>query len=126
MARPARNRTGPTLSVGPVLFLKAQQYVAAAKAALDKANNPEQVKFYPYLTGYVAFYTGDNKSAIAELQKADQHDPAVLALLGEACEKSGAAAQAKAYYGKVLEFTNHNPANAFARPLAKQKLSGGV
>lgn len=105
---------------------EAQQRVAAAKAALDKANNPEQARFYPYLTGYVAFYTGDYKSAIAELQKADRHDPAVLALLGEAHEKSGDAAQAKAYYGKVLDLTNHNPANAFARPLAKQKLNGGA
>jgi tetratricopeptide (TPR) repeat protein len=104
---------------------EAQQHVAAAKAALDKVNNPDQARFFPYLTGYVAFYAGDYKSAIAELQKADQHDPQVLALLGEAYEKSGDAVQAKAYYGKVLELTNHNPANAFARPLAKQKLSGG-
>jgi tetratricopeptide (TPR) repeat protein len=105
---------------------EAQQHIAAAKAALDKANNPEQARFYPYLTGYVAFYTGDYKSAIAELQKADQHDPLILALLGEAYEKSGDAAQAKASYQKVLESTAHNPANAFARPLAKQKLSSGT
>jgi tetratricopeptide (TPR) repeat protein len=102
---------------------EAQQHIAAAKAALDKANNPEQAKFYPYLTGYVAFYTGDYKKAIAELQKADQHDPPILALLGEAYEKSGDAAQAKAYYQKVLESNGHNPANAFARPLAKKKLA---
>ena len=30
---------------------EAQQHVAAAKAALDKANNPDQMRFYPYLTG---------------------------------------------------------------------------
>ena len=103
---------------------EAQQHIAAAKAALDKANNPEQAKFYPYLIGYVAFYTGDYKTAIAELQKADQHDPMTLALLGEAYEKSGDAAQAKAYYQKVLDSNSHNPANAFARPLAKKKLAG--
>jgi tetratricopeptide (TPR) repeat protein len=103
---------------------EAQQHVAAAKAALDKANNPDQARFYPYLTGYVAFYTADYKTAIAELQKADQHDPMVLALLGEAYEKSGDAAQAKAYYGKVMESTGHNPANAVARPLARKKLAG--
>jgi tetratricopeptide (TPR) repeat protein len=104
---------------------EAQQHIAAAKAALDKANNPDQMKFYPYLMGYVAFYTADYKTAIAELQKADQHDPATLALLGEAYEKSGDPAQAKAYYQRVLQLNNHNPANAFARPLATKKLSGG-
>jgi len=103
---------------------EAQQHIAAAKPALDKANNPEQAKFYPYLTGYVAFYTGDYKTAVAELQKADQHDPMTLALLGEAYEKSGGAVQAKANYQKVLESNGHNPANAFARPLAKKKLAG--
>ncbi len=36
---------------------EAQQHIAAAKAALDKANNPDQARFFPYLTGYVAFYT---------------------------------------------------------------------
>jgi tetratricopeptide (TPR) repeat protein len=103
---------------------EARQHVAAAKAALDKANNPDQMRFYPYLTGYVAFYTGDYKTAIANLQKADQHDPLNLALLAQAYEKSGDAAQAKAYYGKVLEMNVHNPTNAFARPLAKKKLGG--
>jgi len=101
---------------------EAQQHVPAAKAALDKANNPDQARFYPYLTGYVAFYAGDYKTAIAELRKADQHDPLILALLGEACEKSGDAALAKDYYRKVLEINFHNPTNAFARPLAKKRL----
>jgi len=103
---------------------EAQQHVAAAKAALDKANNPDQARFYPYLTGYVAFYTGDYKTAIAELQKADQRDPFILVLLGQAYEKSGDTAQAKDYYRKVLEINTHNPTNAFARPLARKKLEG--
>jgi predicted negative regulator of RcsB-dependent stress response len=57
------------------------------------------------------------------LQKADQHDPLILALLGEAYEKLGHAAEAKIHYQKVLESNAHNPANAFARPLANKKLS---
>lgn len=104
---------------------EAQQHVAAAKAALDKANNPDQMRFYPYLTGYVALYANDYKTAIAELQKADQRDPFNLVLLAQAYEKSGDAAQAKSYYGKVLESNAHNPANAFARPLAQKKRSSG-
>ena len=105
---------------------EAKQHVSAAKAALDKAKNPEQERFYPYLTGYVAFYTGDYKTAIADLQKADQRDALNLLLLGEACEKSGDAAQAKSYYQKVLEVNTHSPTNAFARPVAKKKLEGGA
>ena len=103
---------------------EAQQDVVAAKAALDKANNPDQARFFPYLTGYVAFYTGDYKMAIADLQKADQRDPLILALLGESYEKSGDATQAKDYYRKVLASNAHNPTNAFARPLARKKLAG--
>jgi tetratricopeptide (TPR) repeat protein len=104
---------------------EAHQHVAAAKAVLDKGNIPGQVHFYPYLTGYVAFYTGDFKTAIAELQKADQHEPLNVSLLAQAYEKSGDPAQAKIYYGKVLELNVHNATNAFARPLARKKLEGG-
>jgi tetratricopeptide (TPR) repeat protein len=105
---------------------EARRHIPAAKAALDKANNPNQAAFYPYLTGYVAFYSSDYKTAIADLQKAEQHDPFILVLLGQAYEKSGDAAQAKDYYRKVLEINTHNPTNAFARPLAKKKLESGL
>ena len=104
---------------------EARQHLGAAKPVLDKTNNPDQMRFYPYLTGYVAFYGGDYKTAISELQKADQRDPFILALIGQAYEKSGDEAQAKRYYQKVLEINVHNPTNAFARPLAKKKLQTG-
>ena len=104
---------------------EARQHFAPAKAALDKANNPDQARFYPYLTGYVAFYGNDYKTAVADLLKADLHDPFVLVLLAQAYEKSGDAAQAKDYYHKVLEINFHNPTNAFARPIAKKKLEPG-
>jgi len=105
---------------------EAQQHVAAAKAALTNAKNPDQERFIPYLTGYVAFYNGDYKTAIAELLKADQHDPLNLVLLAQAYEKSGDAATAKEFYRKVLESNGHSPTNAVARPLAKKKLASGV
>lgn len=104
---------------------EAQQHVAAAKAALDKANNPEQQQFYPYIVGYVAFYTGDYKTAIEQLQKAFQEDALNLVLLAQAYEKSGDAAKAKEYYHKVLAVNSHNPTNAFARPLARKKVGDG-
>jgi tetratricopeptide (TPR) repeat protein len=104
---------------------EAQKQVAAAKAALDKANNPDQAPFFPYLTGYVAFYGGDYKTAITDLEKANQEDPFILVLLAQSYEKAGDTARAKAYYGKVMANNGHGPTNAFARPLARKKLAGG-
>lgn len=101
----------------------AQKQVAAARAALDKANNPDQAVFFPYLTGYVAFYSGDYKIAINELTKASQEDPFVLMLLAQSYEKSGDAAHAKEYYGKVMAINMHAPTTAFARPVARRKLA---
>jgi tetratricopeptide (TPR) repeat protein len=103
---------------------EAQKHVAAAKAALDKANNPDQAQFFPYLTGYVAFYGGDYKTAITDLGKANQEDPFIQMLIGQAYEKSGDATRAKEYYQKVMANNGHGPTNAFARPVAKKKLAG--
>lgn len=101
----------------------AHKQVAAAKAALDKANNPDQAPFFPYLTGYVAFYGGDYKTAINELGKANQEDPFILVLLAQSYENLGDAAHAKEYYGKVMANNGHGPTNAFARPVARRKLA---
>jgi tetratricopeptide (TPR) repeat protein len=103
---------------------EAQKQVAAAKVALEKANNPNQAQFVPYLTGYVAFYGDDYKTAITELEKASQEDPFILMLLARSYEKEGDAARAKEYYGKVMTNNGHGPTNAFARPVARTKLAG--
>ena len=104
---------------------EAQKQVAAAKTALEKANNPDQAQFFPYLTGYVAFYIGDYKTAITELHKASQDDPFILLLIAQSWEKTGDAPRAKEYYGKVMANNGHGPTNAFARPVARTKLAGG-
>ncbi len=103
---------------------EAQKRLAAAKAILDKGTNPDQARFYPYIAGYVAFYGGDYKTAIAELQKGDQKDPFVLNLLAQAYEKSGDGEKATEYYKQILTINSHSPGNAFARPLAQRKVSG--
>ena len=101
----------------------ANAALAAAKALLDTGKVPaEQKIFYPYLTGYLAFYAGNYKSAIEELQKANQKDPFILALLAQAYEKSGNKDEAMKFYRQILTINAHNPTNAFARPLAKKKL----
>ncbi len=104
---------------------EARKHVEAAKAAVDKlagTDSANQAQFFPYLTGYVAYYTGDYKQALADLQKANQNDPFILCLIAQTCEKLGDKAQATEYFKKALASNAHNPPNAFARPLAKKAL----
>jgi tetratricopeptide (TPR) repeat protein len=100
----------------------ADKHVTAARAALDTGTNPDQAPFLPYLLGYVAFYGGDYKAALAEFMKGNQNDPFILSLIAQSHEKLGDQAAAKEYYTKVMASTAHNPTNAFARPLARKKL----
>jgi tetratricopeptide (TPR) repeat protein len=101
----------------------ANAHVAAAKAILDKGTNPDQRRFFPYLTGYVALYTGDAKAAIADLEQADQRDPFILSLLAIAYSRSGYPSAATPYYRKILDLKAHSPGMASARPVARQKLA---
>jgi tetratricopeptide (TPR) repeat protein len=102
---------------------QTQQHVGAARALLDKGTLPkEQEPFFPYLTGYVAFYAKDYKTALNELGKGNQNDPFILALMAQAHEASGDAAKAQETWAKVLASNAHNPTNAYARPLAKKAL----
>lgn len=103
---------------------EAQQHVAAAKAILDRGViDSDQAQYFPYLVGYVALYTGDYQTALTELQKASQRDPFFLCLIAETYEKMGRKDEAMEYYRKALSIANgHNPPNAYARPLAKEKL----
>jgi tetratricopeptide (TPR) repeat protein len=105
--------------------MEANNDVAAARAILDKGKIPDQQRFYPYLAGYVAFYSGEYKTAIEQLQKADQKDPFILVLLAQSYEKIGNQSEAVNYYKQVLTINSHNPTNAFARPLAKRRLGMG-
>jgi tetratricopeptide (TPR) repeat protein len=99
------------------------QHIAAAKAILDKGTNPQQVQFLPYLTGYVAFYRKDYKTALDDLQKANQNDPFIQCLLGQTYEALGQKDKAMEFYRKAATATGHNPAAAYAVPFAKKKLA---
>jgi tetratricopeptide (TPR) repeat protein len=100
----------------------AQKHVAAAKAILDKGNIPEQSIFFPYLVGYVAFYSGDYKTALNELTQANQNDPYIQCLLGQTYEKLGDKDSATAWYRKAFTASSHNPPAAYAVPFARKKL----
>jgi tetratricopeptide (TPR) repeat protein len=105
---------------------QAQKHVEAAKVAFDNAKNADQAPYWPYLTGYVAFYGGDYNTAITELLKGNQRDPFVLALLAQSYEKTGKNAEAMELYKKILTINSHNPTGAYARPLAQKKVGSGT
>jgi len=102
---------------------EALKHIAAAKAVLDRGTNPAQQQFFPYLTGYVALYTGDAKTAVEELQKANVRDAFIQCLLGQAYEKLGDKQQAREWYTKAAAARGHNPPAAYSVPFAKKKLA---
>ncbi|MBV9082064.1 MAG: hypothetical protein JOZ62_05270 [Acidobacteriaceae bacterium] len=108
---------------------EAEKHVKAAKAILDDMKEKDtqlyqqQANFLPYLTGYVAFYTGDYKTAFDELQKANQNDAFIQCLIGMTDEKLGQKDKAMEAYRKAAEVRGHNPVAAFARPFTRKKLS---
>ncbi|MBV8475417.1 MAG: tetratricopeptide repeat protein [Acidobacteria bacterium] len=101
---------------------EAEKHVAAAKAILDRGTIPEQAQFFPYLKGYVAFYAGDYKTALEQLSKANQNDPFIQCLMGQAYERLAEKDKAMEYYRRVSTTSAHNPAAAYAVPFARRKL----
>ena len=71
----------------------------------------------------MAFYAGDYKTALEELGKANQADPFIQCLMAQAYEKLGEKDKAREYYRKASTASAHNPAAAYAVPLARKKLS---
>ncbi|MBI2796033.1 MAG: hypothetical protein HYX65_04925 [Gemmatimonadetes bacterium] len=108
---------------------EAQRQVAAARAILDgdKAMAEAQERFFPYLAGYVALYTGDLATAERELTRATElngNDPFMHFLLATTLEKLGQGDKARALYRKAYDLAaGHNPPAAFTRPAARQKLA---
>ncbi|MDP9169285.1 MAG: hypothetical protein M3N54_01595 [Acidobacteriota bacterium] len=95
---------------------EAEKHVARAKTALEAMTDSrrQQEAFFPYLTGYVAFYSGDFPKALADLQQANQSDPFIQTLLGQTYEKLGKPEEALTWYRKALNTRAHNPPAAYA------------
>lgn len=110
---------------------EAQKEVAEARRILD--GDPQmaaqQERFFPYLTGYVALYLGDVKTAETDLTKAialqgNSTDPFMHCLLAMTYEKMGQKDAAKDQYQRAYDLsTGHNPPAAFSRPFARKKLA---
>lgn len=100
----------------------ARRHMLVVHDLIEKGTNPDQRIHYPYLEGYVDFHLGDYDGAVAALRKADQEDPFILMLLAQALERKGQLSEARAYYREVLTSSSHAVTNAFARPIAREKL----
>ena len=109
---------------------EALKQVALARKILDSdtAMARSQERFYPYLVGYVALYSGDLKTAEAELTRSltirgNQDDPFQHYLLAMTYEKLGQGEKAKELYRKSYDLaTSHNPPAAFTRTAARKKI----
>ncbi len=109
---------------------EAERQITAARHILDSdtAMAAQQERFFPYLVGYVALYTGDLQKAESELTKAvglkgNDRDPFMHCLLAMTYEKMGRKAEADAMYRKAYGMaTGHNPPSAFVRPFVRKKL----
>ncbi|HVW08727.1 MAG TPA: tetratricopeptide repeat protein [Bryobacteraceae bacterium] len=100
----------------------AARHVENAKAILAKGTNPDQAEFLPYLTGYIAFYSGNYKEALDALTYASLTDPFIQCLIAQTYEKLGDAANAEKYYREAADSTAHSVPAAYARPFSEQKL----
>ena len=84
----------------------AREHATSVAALMDKGLNENQRAFYPYLLGYIAFFTKDYRQAIDELQKGDQNDPFVLGLIAQAHERLRQRDAAAEDYRKVMANTH--------------------
>ena len=97
----------------------ALKHAAEAKSLLDRGGNENQAVFYPYLLGYIAFFSKDYKSAVDDLLKGDQQDPFVLGLIAQSYQRLGDKTRAEEYFRKVMAIPAHSINSAFARPPAR-------
>jgi tetratricopeptide (TPR) repeat protein len=101
---------------------EAHAQEARVAALLEQGGNDDQRVQHAYLRGYVAYHLKDYGAATTFLQEADHEDPFILLLLAQSAEAQGDASAARTYYERVLASTSHAVTNAFARPIAREKV----
>ena len=90
----------------------------------EAAKNANQLKQAHELAGRIALEEKSYDNAIAELGQANQQNPQVLYLLGQAYEGKGDAAKAKASFTKAAKFNSLPALNyAFVRTKAEKALA---
>jgi tetratricopeptide (TPR) repeat protein len=107
---------------------EAARQVQQARRILDADSvmAEAQERYYPYLVGYVALYTGDLATAEASFRTmmvAIPNDPFQVLLLATTLEKKGDTDEAMALYRRAYEMsTGSNPPNVYTRTVTSAKL----
>lgn len=103
---------------------KAKAETETFRKGVEAAKNANQIKQAHELAGRIALEEKNYDAAIAELNQANQQNPAVLYLLGEAYKGKGDASNAKAAYTKAAKFNSLPLLNyAFVRTKAERAIA---
>jgi tetratricopeptide (TPR) repeat protein len=103
---------------------KAKSETETFRKGAEDAKNANQLKQAHELLGRIALEEKNYDAAITEFGQANQQNPAVLYLLGEAYKGKGDAAGAKASFTKAAKFNSLPQINyAFVRTKAERALA---
>lgn len=101
----------------------AKTEAEAFRKGAEAAKNANQLKQAHELAGRIALEEKNYDTAIAELSQANQQNPDVLYLQGQAHKAKGDAANAKAFFTKAAKFNSLPQLNyAFVRSKAEKAL----
>jgi len=101
----------------------ARKLVAQAREILNRGRIPDQELFFPYLEGYVAFYSRDYAAALQALNRAEVTDPFIQCLIAQTYEALGDRAHAVEFYRKAAATRAHSVPAAYAQPFARRKVA---
>jgi tetratricopeptide (TPR) repeat protein len=101
----------------------ARKQMAKARQILDRGRILDQEPFFPYLEGYVAFYSRDYGAALQALNRASANDPFIVCLIAQTYEALGDRVRATDFYRRAAVTTAHSVPAAYAQPFAKSKLA---
>jgi len=112
------------VAVGKKDLATAKTEAETFRKGAEAAKNPNQVKQAHELAGRIALEEKNYDAAIAELGQANQQNPDVLFLLGQAYQGKGDAAKAKENFTKAAKFNSLPQLNyALVRAKAEKALT---
>jgi tetratricopeptide (TPR) repeat protein len=102
----------------------AKKYSREFKQAVNKINNPEQIRASHALEGLIALKEHAYEKAITELEQADQLNPYIIYLMAQAYEGKKDKEKAIELYEKTANFNSLIELSyAFVREKAELKLA---